>query len=176
MFAGIAAHSMQPLDTPGTAAAGLLLCTLAHTVGWPLPKGGSQNIVNAMASYFRSLGGEIETGRPVESIEELPPARATLFDVTPRQLLRIAGSRLPGGYKRQLERFRYGQGVFKVDLALDGPIPWKAPECSQAGTVHLGGTLEEIAAAERAVWEGRHPEQTLRAAGPAKPVRSHPRP
>jgi phytoene dehydrogenase-like protein len=159
MFAGIAAHSMQPLDTPGTAAAALLLCTLAHAVGWPLPKGGSQNIVNAMASYFRSLGGEIETDRSVESIEELPPARATLFDVTPRQLLRIAGSRLPGGYKRQLGRFRYGQGVFKVDLALDGPIPWKAPECAQAGTVHLGGTLEEIVAAERAVWEGKHPEK-----------------
>jgi phytoene dehydrogenase-like protein len=159
MFAGIAAHSMLPLDTPGTAAAGLLLGTLAHTVGWAIPKGGSQKIVNAMASYLRSLGGEIEAGRPVESIDDLPAARATLFDVTPCQLLRIAGSRLPGRYKRQLEHFRYGQGVFKVDIALDGPIPWKAPECALAGTVHLGGTMEEIATAERAVWEGKHPDK-----------------
>jgi phytoene dehydrogenase-like protein len=159
MFAGIAAHSMLPLDTPGTAAAGLLLGTLAHSVGWAIPRGGSQKIVNAMASYLRSLGGEIETGRPVHSIDELPAARATLFDVTPRQLLRMAGASLPGRYKRQLERFRYGQGVFKVDIALDGPIPWKAPECALAGTVHLGGTLEEIASAERAVWEERHPEK-----------------
>jgi phytoene dehydrogenase-like protein len=152
MFAGIAAHSMLPLDSPGTAAAALLLGTLAHTVGWAIPKGGSQSIVDAMASYFRSLGGEIETDRPVESLDELSPARTKLFDVTPRQLLSIAGSRLPDGYKRQLERFRYGQGVFKLDFALDGPIPWKAQECSLAGTVHLGGTLKEIAAAERAVW------------------------
>jgi phytoene dehydrogenase-like protein len=159
LFAGIAAHSTLPLDTPGTAAAGLLLGALGHTVGWAIPMGGSQNIANAMASYLRSLGGEIETGSPVESIDDLPSARTVLFDVTPRQLLSIAGSCLPCGYKKQLERFRYGQGVFKVDFALDGPIPWKAPDCLLAGTVHLGGTLDEIVASERAVWEGKHPDK-----------------
>ncbi len=159
MFAGMSAHSMLPLSTPGTAAAGLVLGILAHTVGWPIARGGSQRITDAMALYFRSLGGEVQTEWPGSSVAELPPARTLFFDVTPRQLLRIAGERLPAGYRRQLERFRYGPGVFKLDLALDGPVPWRAPECAQAGTVHLGGTLREVASAERAVWEGKPPEK-----------------
>ncbi len=159
MFGGLAAHSMLPLDTPGTAAAGLVLSILAHTVGWPIARGGSQQIANAMAAYLRSLGGHIQTGTPVASMDELPSARAVFFDVTPRQLVSIGGSRLPAAYKKQLARYRYGPGVFKLDLALDGPIPWKASQCALAGTVHLGGSLQEIAAAEGAVWEGKPPEK-----------------
>ena len=159
LFAGIAAHSMLSLDTPGTAAAGLLLGTMGHAVGWPFARGGSQRIVDAMASYLRELGGEIRTGVTVQSTGDLPEAGALMFDVTPRQLTSIAGDRLPDGYKKQLSRYRYGPGVFKVDYALDGPMPWKAPECSQAATVHLGGTLEEVAEAEAAVWRGEHPER-----------------
>jgi len=124
-----------------------------------MPLGGSQKIVDALASYLRSLGGEIVTGVEVKSIDALPSARAFLFDVSPRQLLRIAGERLPGRYQRKLQRYRYGPGVFKIDFALDGPVPWKAVECTRAGTVHLGGTLAEIAAAESAVWKGEHPEK-----------------
>lgn len=159
LFAGVSAHSMLPLDTPGTAAAGLLLALLAHAVGWPIPRGGSQKIVDALAAYLRTLGGEIVTGREVTSLETLPPTKVILCDVTPRQLLRLAGTRLSGLYRRQLQRYRYGMGVFKLDLALDGPIPWRAEACGQAGTVHLGGTLAEIAEAERAVWQGKHPER-----------------
>ncbi len=159
MFAGICAHSMLPFDRATSAAAGLLLGMLGHAVGWPLPRGGSQQIMNAMAAYLRSLGGEIVTGVEVKSLEMLPSSRAVLCDVTPRQLLRIAGSQLPGTYQRKLQRYRYGSGVFKLDLALDGPIPWRAPECSRAGTVHVGGTLPEIAAAEAAIWRGEHPEK-----------------
>ncbi|MBI3764713.1 MAG: NAD(P)/FAD-dependent oxidoreductase [Chloroflexi bacterium] len=152
VFAGMAAHSMMSLDQPLTAAFGLTLGATAHAVGWPMARGGSQKIADALAAYLRSLGGEIVTGKRVESIDELPPAREVLFDVTPRQLLRIAGHRLPEGY-------RYGVGVFKMDWALDGPIPWKAAECARAATVHLGGTLDEIAASERAVWRGEQPER-----------------
>ncbi len=123
IFAGMAAHSMLPIERPPTASFGLVLATLAHVVGWPVARGGSQQIANAMASYFCSLGGEIATGRLVESLDDLPAAQAVLFDVTPRQLLQIAGDRLPSGYGRQLRRYRYGPGVFKVDWALDGPIP-----------------------------------------------------
>lgn len=159
MFGGLAAHSMLPLKAPGTAAAGLVLGILAHTVGWPMAGGGSQQIANAMAAYLSSLGGQIETGLPVASIDELPSARATFFDVTPRQLVGIAGARLPEWYKKRLARYRYGPGVFKLDYALDGPIPWTASECTLAGTVHLGGSLQEIAAAERRVWEGKLPEK-----------------
>ena len=125
-----------------------------HAVGWPLPRGGSQSIADALASYLRSLGGEIVTGAPVESLEELSGTRTILCDVTPRQLLGLAGDRLGGRYRQALERYRYGPGVFKLDWALSGPIPWAAPECAQAGTVHLGGTLEEIAASERAPERG----------------------
>jgi phytoene dehydrogenase-like protein len=159
IFAGMAAHSMLPMERPPTASFGLVLATLAHVVGWPVARGGSQQIANAMASYFCSLGGEIATGRLVESLADLPTAQAVLFDVTPRQLLRIAGDSLPSGYRRQLRRYRYGPGVFKIDWALDGPVPWKAGECARAGTVHLGGTIEEIAASERAIWHGQHHER-----------------
>ena len=159
IFAGISAHSFLPLEQSPSAGAGLLLGILGHEVGWPLPRGGSQKIPTALTGYFRFLGGEIVTGVEVKSLETLPPARVILCDVTPRQLLRIAGDRLPGGYQRQLRRYRYNPGVFKIDLALDGPIPWRAQECLRAGTVHVGGTLPEIAAAEHAVVHGEHPEK-----------------
>jgi phytoene dehydrogenase-like protein len=159
LFAGLAAHAIQPLEWPGTAAAGLVLGALGHTVGWPLPRGGAQRVADALAGHLRALGGEIVTGAPVASLEELPRADSVLLDVTPRQLLRIAGGRLPAGYRRRLARYRYGPGVFKVDWALAGPIPWRAPACARAGTVHLGGALAEVAAAERAVWQGEHPER-----------------
>ncbi len=158
-FAGFAAHSMLPLEAPLTAAFGLVEMMLAHAAGWPIIQGGSQALPDAMAAYLRSLGGEIRTGAPVRSLGELPPARAVLFDVSPRQLLEIAGERLPAGFRRQLQRFRYGPGVCKVDFALAGPIPWQAPACARAGTVHVGGTSEEISASERAVWRGEHPQK-----------------
>jgi phytoene dehydrogenase-like protein len=159
LLAGMAAHSMQPLDQPLTAAVGLLLGMTAHTVGWPVARGGSQTISDALAAYLRSLGGEIITGARVASLDELPPASAILADVTPRQLLWLAGDRLPERYQRQLRRYRYGPGVFKIDYALDGPIPWTAEEPRRAGTVHVGGTLPEMATAEREVWAGIHPER-----------------
>jgi phytoene dehydrogenase-like protein len=159
VFAGMAAHGMVPLSWPATAAFGLTLGLVAHAVGWPMARGGSQRIADAMGAHLQSLGGEIITCRPVQSLADLPDARTVLFDVSPRQLVQIAGERLPVGYRRALSRFRYGPGVFKVDYALDGPIPWRAKECRRAGTVHVGGTLEEIAAAGTAVWQGKHPEQ-----------------
>ena len=159
LLAGIAAHSMLPLERPPTAAAGVLMATMAHVVGWPMARGGSQQIVDALAAYLRDLGGEIVTRAPVTTLDELPSCRAILADVTPRQLLAIAGDRLPEGYARRLERFRYGPGVFKVDYALDGPIPWRNPECLRAATVHVGGTLREIAGSERTVWSGLAPER-----------------
>jgi phytoene dehydrogenase-like protein len=154
LFAGLAAHSMLPLGRPPSAAFGLMLGLLGHAVGWPLPRGGSQRISDALASYLRTLGGEIETGRRVESLAELGDARAVLLDVTPRGLLALAGERLPSRYRRRLERYRYGPGVFKLDWALDGPIPWRAEECARAATVHLGATLEEIAKSEAAPARG----------------------
>jgi phytoene dehydrogenase-like protein len=159
LFAGCAAHSMLRLDQPITASFGLVLALLAHSVGWPIARGGSQSIADALAAHLRSLGGEIRTSHPVESVEDLPAARALLLDLTPRQVLRVAGSRLPDRYRRALGRYRYGPGVFKVDWALDGPIPWTAPECRRAGTVHVGGTLEEVAASEQAVARGHEPER-----------------
>jgi phytoene dehydrogenase-like protein len=159
LFAGLAAHSMLRLEQPVTAGFGLVLGVTGHAVGWPMPRGGAQSIANALAACLRSLGGEILTGVRVESIAELPAARAILLDVTPRQALSIAGHRLPAGYRRRLARYRYGMGAFKVDWALDGPIPWKAAECARAGTVHLGGTLAEVAASERAPWSGEHHER-----------------
>jgi phytoene dehydrogenase-like protein len=157
LFAGLAAHSILPLEKLATASFGLVLGLTGHAVGWPLPRGGSQKIADALASYLRSLGGEIETGRPVESLGELR-ARTILCDVTPRQFLRLAGERLDGRYRRALERYRYGPGVFKLDWALSGPIPWAAPACAEAGTVHLGGTLEELVASERAPERGETSE------------------
>src|SRR5947208_2090703 len=153
-----AIHALA-LEQPSSAAAGLLLAIPGHTVGWPLPRGGSQKIVDALAAYLRSLGGEIITGVEVKSIGALPPTSVILFDITPRQLLRIAGDYLPNSYQRQLRRYRYGPGIFKIDYALDDPIPWKAKECLRAGTVHIGGTMPEIAASERAVVQGEHPEK-----------------
>jgi phytoene dehydrogenase-like protein len=158
-FAGLAAHAIMPLERVPTAAFGLLLGVLGHVVGWPLPRGGAQHISNALASYLRTLGGEIVTGAPIASLDELPSARAVLLDVTPRQVLKIAGQHLPAGYRRQLGRYRYGPAAFKVDWALDGPIPWRASACARAATVHLGASLPEIAASERAAWEGREAER-----------------
>ncbi len=159
LFAGNAAHSMVPLTRSPTAAFGLTLIAAGHAVGWPIARGGSQSIANALASYLRSLGGEIVTGAPVENIDELQGVRTLLLDLTPRQVLRVAGHRLPARYRRALNRFRYGAGAFKMDWALSGPIPWRSPECSRAATVHLGGTLEEIAASEHAPLAGRVPER-----------------
>jgi phytoene dehydrogenase-like protein len=153
-FAGMAAHSMLPLEQPLSAAFGLILGITGHAIGWPIPLGGAQKITDALASYFRSLGGEIITGRRVESLAELPPTKVILCDVTPRQLLRIAGSVLPSAYRRKLEHYRYGVAAFKIDWALGGPIPWAAAACGRAGTVHVGGSLAEIAASERAPWRG----------------------
>jgi phytoene dehydrogenase-like protein len=150
LFAGSAAHSFLPLDAPGTAAFGLLLSITGHAVGWPIARGGSQRVADALAAYFRSLGGEIVTAAPVEHLDELRPTRLVLLDVSPRQLLRIAGDKLTGGYRRALEGYRYGAAAFKLDWALDGPVPWTAPECARAATVHLGGTLEEVVASEAA--------------------------
>src|SRR6266487_1325880 len=159
IFTGMSAHSMLSLDQATSSASALLLGTIGHVVGWPLPRGGSQQIVAALAAHLRSLGGEIVTGVEVKSVAALPPAKALLFDVTPRQLLRIAGSQLSTGYKRALERFRYGPGVFKLDYALDGPVPWRAEQCLRAGTVHIGGTLPEIVASEYQITHGEHPER-----------------
>lgn len=159
LFAGLAAHSIMPLEKPLTAAFGLVLGILGHTYGWPIPRGGSQKIADALASCFFSHGGEIYTDTLVGSLDGLPSARAILCDVTPRQLLKIAGQRFPSKYRQKLERYRYGPGVFKMDWALNAPIPWKAQECARAGTVHIGGTAEEIAVSEREVWENKCPEK-----------------
>ncbi len=159
LFAGLSAHSMMPLEQPLTAGFGLMLQVAGHAIGWPMPRGGAQKIVDAMAAYLRSLGGKIITGAQVTSLSTLPTARAILCDVTPRQLLSLAGDCLPSSYQRQLQRYRYGPGVFKIDYALEGSVPWKATECTRAGTVHIGGTLPEIAEAERLVSQGKHPEK-----------------
>jgi phytoene dehydrogenase-like protein len=159
LFAGNGAHSFLPLEKPPSALFGLVLGTLGHAFGWPFPKGGSQRIADALTSYLISLGGEVYTGVRVGSVEEVPRTRAVLFDVTPRQLLGIAKEHFTENYRRALMKYRYGPGVFKVDFALDGPIPWKAEGCLRAGTVHLGGTLDEISAGEAAVWRGEHPER-----------------
>jgi phytoene dehydrogenase-like protein len=159
LFAGAAAHSVLALEQPGSASFGLVLLVLAHASGWPFPRGGSQGIADALAARLRSLGGEIETGNRVSSLRELPNSRLVLCDVTPKQLIALAGDRLPHRYQRRLQGWRYGPGAFKLDYALDGPIPWRAPEVAEAGTVHLGGSLAEIAESERAGWEGSHAEQ-----------------
>ena len=158
LFAGMSAHSMLPLDQAGSAAAGLMLGTLAHLHGWPFAGGGSQMIVDALRSEIESLGGEIRTGVNVESMRDIPPAKAVLFDLAPVNMARIAGKELPERNRRSLARFRHGPGSFKIDYALDGPIPWRSMECGRAGVVHLGGTFEEIAAAERGVSRGQYPE------------------
>lgn len=154
-FAGAVAHSCLSLDRLGTTAFGLVLLTLGHHGGWPIPKGGSQQISNALAAYLKKLGGEIVTGVRVQSLNDLAPSRCVLFDLTPRQLLQIAGDRFSLSFRSKLAGYRYGPGVFKLDWALDGPVPWRASECTQAATVHLGGSLAEIEASESAVWEGK---------------------
>lgn len=159
LFAGGAAHSLVSLTAPPTAAFGLTLAIAAHAVGWPIARGGSQRIADALTRYFRALGGEVVTGTRIDALSALPPARAVLLDVSPREFLRLAGDRLPNGYRDALARYRYGPGAFKVDWALSEPIPWHAGACRRAGTVHVGGTLEEIIAAEEAPLAGRVPER-----------------
>jgi phytoene dehydrogenase-like protein len=159
VFAGMAGHSQLALDTLASASFGIVISALAHAVGWPFPRGGAQALSHALAAHFASLGGELVVSFPVQRLEQLPPFRVALFDVAPRHLLKIVGERLPGSYRRQLAHYRYGAGVFKVDYALDGPIPWQAEACRRSATVHLGGTLEEIAAAERMVAHGQHPQK-----------------
>ncbi len=159
LMTGLSGHAMVPLGQLLTSAFGLVLGISAHAYGWPVVRGGTQVMADAMAAKLRALGGEIATGRPIASIDELPAARAILFDTTPRALVAIAGKRLPDRYRRRLEDFRYGAGIFKVDWALDGPIPWRTESVGRAGTVHLGGTWREIAAAEHDVTNGRHSER-----------------
>jgi phytoene dehydrogenase-like protein len=159
LFAGVAAHSMLPLGAPVTSAFGLILTMAAHTVGWPVVEGGSARIADALVAELTSLGGRLETGRWVQSLDSLPPARTVLLDVTPRQLVAMAGDRLPARQRQALQRFRYGPGVCKVDWALSGPVPWEAAACREAGTVHLGGTLAEVARSEADVNAGRVPER-----------------
>lgn len=159
LFAGLAAHSMLDLAAPLTSAFGLLFVGTAHTVGWPMAAGGSGRIADALVSHLLSLGGEIRTGHAIEALGEVPASRVVLFDLTPRQILALAKDQLPRGYRSRLERYRYGPGSFKIDYALDGPVPWAAPECARAGSVHVGGTLAEIEWAEHEVAQGRHPQR-----------------
>jgi phytoene dehydrogenase-like protein len=159
LFAGNAAHSFLPLGQPPSALFGLLLGTLGHAFGWPFPRGGSQSLANALASYLESMGGEIFTNAPVSTVDDVPRTRTVLFDVTPRQLHEIAGEHFTEDYNKALKRYRYGPGVFKVDFALEGPIPWEAEGCGRAGTVHLGGTLEEVVVGEATVARNEHPER-----------------
>ncbi len=161
LIAGMAAHSIQPLSNLTTAGYGIMLGVTGHAYGWPIARGGSQTIADALASYLKALGGTIVTERRVQSMDDLPKASAYLFDVTPRQLLSIAGSVLPDGYRRELSRYRYGPGVFKVDWALDAPVPWRDPVCLQAGTVHIAGTIDEVIKSESAPGHGFVPDRPL---------------
>lgn len=154
LFAGLAAHSILPLEYWGSAAFGLVLGAAAHTLGWPIVRGGAQKLTDALVAHLRSLGGDIFLDSPVRALDDLPAHRATLCDVTPRQLLKLAGADLSPSFRERLKKFRYGMGVFKIDWALSAPVPWTARECLRAATVHLGGSLEEIAASERAAWRG----------------------
>jgi phytoene dehydrogenase-like protein len=155
LVAGLAAHSLLPLEATASAAFALVLLAAAHAVGWPFARGGSQALADALAGVFRAAGGEVQPETPVGALDDLPPARAVLCDVAPRELARLAGARLPDAYRRRLEAFAHGPGAYKIDWALEAPIPWTATECLQAGTVHIGGTFEEIAASERAPWRGQ---------------------
>jgi phytoene dehydrogenase-like protein len=154
MVAGVAAHGVVPLEYAATSGFFLGLAIAAHATGWPVARGGSQRVAAALISYLRTLGGEVVTGSPIERLAQLPPARAILCDVGPRELMRLAGARLPAAYQRRLQSYRYGPGVFKMDWALREPVPWRAAGCRRAGTIHLGGTLTEIADSERAAWNG----------------------
>ena len=159
LFAGIAAHSFLPLESPVSSAFALVLGSAGHAVGWPIPRSGSQSISNALAKYLIELGGEIEIDRRIQNLDQLPKSRVTLFDTTVWQLAQIAGDRLPNRYRRRLENFRHAPGIFKIDYALSSPIPWKAEGCRRAGTIHLGGTIDEIASAEREIARGKVPER-----------------
>ncbi|MDB4946154.1 MAG: NAD(P)/FAD-dependent oxidoreductase [Labilithrix sp.] len=159
MFASCAAHSIMPLESEGSASFGLVLAASAHAVGWPFPKGGSQTISDALVRELRAHGGDVRTGERVTSLRSLPRAKAVLLDVMPRSLVQIAGDALPASYGDQLRRYRHGPGVFKMDFALRGPVPWTAAECHRTATVHVGGTLEELAGSERAPHEGRVSER-----------------
>jgi phytoene dehydrogenase-like protein len=159
LLTGLSAHAVLPPRGLAPAGAGMLLGAMAHAVGWPVPRGGSQAIANAMAAELIALGGQIRTGERARSLAELPPARAVLLDLSPRGLLELGGDRLPASYRGWLGRFRYGSGVCKVDFALSGPVPWTAPGCELSGTLHLGGTRAEMAATEGEVAAGRHPER-----------------
>ncbi|MEX1104241.1 MAG: NAD(P)/FAD-dependent oxidoreductase [Dehalococcoidia bacterium] len=161
LFLGMAGHSMLPSRGPFTASFGLMLGAAGHAVGWPFARGGSAAITDALAAYLREFGGEIVCEQTVRSMDDLPPARAYLFDVTPRQLLEITGDRFSGLYRRQLERYRQGPGVFKLDYALSGPMPWTAEACRRAGTLHVCGGPEEVEESERAVSQGQLPERPL---------------
>lgn len=159
LFAGMAAHSILPMDSMATTAVALVFFATAHTNGWPLPEGGSQSLANALAGYFKYLGGEIETSITIKKYEELPKTKALLFDLTPQQVSEIMGDHFPKSYQQKLSKFRYGSGAFKMDYILNEPVPWKDPECKKAGTVHVGGTFEEIAHSEKTVSEGKLPEK-----------------
>lgn len=159
LFGGMAAHSMLPLDRVGTSAFGIALAVTGHVVGWPFPRGGAQKISDALAAYARSLGVKIHCNTPITSLRELSSARAVLCDITPRQLLRLGNGLLPSSFCRKLEKYRYGEAAFKLDWALDGPIPWKSEACCRAGTLHLGGSLEEIAVSEKQAWNGKPSER-----------------
>lgn len=159
LFAGVGAHGMLPLDRIPTGAIALVLTALTHEGGWVFPRGGAQQIGNALGRYLESLGGTIVTGVRVASLDELPSAKVILCDLSPRPFLEIAGRRLPDAYRKQLERYRYGMAAYKVDWALDGPIPWTDETVARAGTVHLGGRIEEVAESERSAWEGRVAER-----------------
>lgn len=159
LWAGMAAHSMQALSNTATSAVGMVLLASGHLQGWPIARGGSQSIADALSSIFIELGGEIGTGVYVKTMSDIPPSKIILFDLTPKQVLSIASGRFSPVYKWQLQRYRYGMGVFKIDWALNAPIPFTAPECLNAGTVHLGGTYEEISGTEKQTSKGQHPEK-----------------
>jgi phytoene dehydrogenase-like protein len=159
LLAGAAAHSMRPLTAPLTGGFGLLFAMLGHRVGWPVPRGGSDAITAALVAELDSLGGQVKTGCEIRDLAELPKAQATLLDLSPQQLLDLAGDRLASGYARSLRRFKYNPGVCKVDWAIAGPVPWQAPACRETVTVHVGGTLAEVARSEADVIAGRHPER-----------------
>lgn len=159
LLAGCAAHSILPLTRPVSAAVALLFLVTGHVETWPVAQGGSASITSALAGYLVSLGGTVQTGKPIRALADLPPSRIVLFDTSPDQVATIASAGLPTRYVGRLRRFRYGPGIFKIDWALDGPIPWTDPACLEAATVHVGGTLDEIAAAEAAVWRGEHADR-----------------
>jgi len=159
LFTGMTAHAIMDLDKMATSAIGMVLAILGHVEGWPMPKGGAQHLTRALVSHLKSLGGELITGQKIDKIKDLPQARSILFDITPEQLLKIAGSSFPVSYQKKLKKYRYGPGVFKLDWALDEPIPFKAKICEKAGTIHLGGTMNEIVESEKIVWKGRISEK-----------------